>query len=260
MHTNDKASSDHPGEASLRLWEGEEPWYSHGKPNGIYEFGERRGSASLQKKTGGSAFFARAGRALHFVGPALCDLPAEEIAVALVVGLADDLWTTQKYGGAAQGVLLMIEEQRWVNALSTVEHLEVEVVACCVACGAGESDHLSGLDMLTGVYEVDGLMAIERLDAVGVFHHDAIAITGNKAGLLYDTVKGYVDAVVWRVGLDIHTGMMVGGCGVRFLAQLVIRTGDVAADEWVAPMLRIEKLQVDLCRSCCSAVLWLHGI
>lgn len=140
------------------------------------------------------------------------------MAVALVVGLADDLWTTQEYGGTAQGVLLMIEEQRRVNALAPVEHLEVEVVACCVACGAGEPDHLSGLDMLTGVYEVDGLVTIECLNAVGMFHHDAIAITGNRVGFLYDTVKGYVDAVVWRVGLDVHTGMMVGGCGVRFLA------------------------------------------
>ena len=166
----------------------------------------------------------------------------------------------QEHGGTAQGVLLMIEEKGRIDALATVEHLEMEVVAGSVAGGTGESNHLSGFDMLPCVHEVDRLMTIERLYAVGVFHHDAVAITGNWARLLNDTVKGYVDTVVWRVGFDVYTGMMIGGCGVWFLAQLIIRTGDVAANERVAPVLGVEKFQVDLCRSCCSEVLWLHGI
>ena len=193
-------------------------------------------------------------------GGALCDLPPEEVAVTLVVGLADDLRTAQKHGGAAQGVFLMIEEQGRIDAVATIEHLEMEVVAGGVTGGAGESDHLSSLDMLAGVYEVDRLMAIERLNAVGVFHHDAVAITGNWARLLDDTVKGYMDTVVWRVGFDVYAGMMIGGCGVRFLAQLIVWTGDVAADKRVAPVFGVEKFQIDLCWPCRSEVLWLHGI
>lgn len=229
--------------------------------------GEGRGTATANrtvntnlKEESNGGHYAKKGGLYAKRGQALCDLPAEEVAVTLVVGLADDLWTMQEHGGTAQGVLLMIEEKGRIDALATVEHLEMEMVAGSVAGGTGESNHLSGFDMLPGVHEVDRLMTIERLNAVGVFHHDAVAITGNWARLLDDTVKGYVDTVVWRVGFDVHAGMMIGGRGVRFHAQLVIRTGDIAADERVAPVLRIEKLQVDLCRSCRSEVLWLHGI
>lgn len=114
-------------------------------------------------------------------GGALCDLPSEEIAVALVVGLADDLQATQEHGGAAQDVFLMIKEKGRVDALPAIEHLEMEVVTGSVARSTSKPNHLSCLDMLTGVYEVDRLMAIERLDAIGMLYHDAVAIAGDRA-------------------------------------------------------------------------------
>ena len=221
---------------------GEEPWHSHGKPNG---------SRTLERG---------AGSACQSGAELLCDLPSEEIAVTLVVGLADDLRATQEHGSAAQGVFLMIKEKGRVDALPTIEHLEMEVVTSSVARSTSKSNHLSCLDMLTGVYEVDRLMAIERLNAVGVFHHDAVAITGNWARLLDDAVKGYVDTVVRCVCLDVHACMMIGGCGVGFLTQFVIGAGDVAADERIAPVHGIEKLQVDLRGSGSTKVLRFNRI
>ena len=200
---------------------GEEPWHSHGKPNG---------SRTLERG---------AGSACQSGAELLCDLPSEEIAVTLVVGLADDLRATQEHGSAAQGVFLMIKEKGRIDAVATIEHLEMEVVTGSVTRSTSKSNHLSCLDMLTGVYEVDRLMAIERLNAVGMLYHDAVAIARDWARFLNDTVKSYVDTVVWRVGFDVYAGMMIGGCGVRFLAQLIVWAGDVAADERIAPVLRI---------------------
>ena len=148
----------------------------------------------------------------------------------------------------------MVEEQSGIDALAAIEHLEMEVVTRGVACGACESNHLSGLDMLSYVYEVNGLVTVERLYAIGVLHSDAVAVAGYRARPLHDTVKSSMDAVVWCVRLDVYTRMVIGAGRVRSLTQLVICTGDVAAYERIAPMLWVEKFEIDLCRSCGTKV------
>lgn len=208
------------------------------RPCCVYGKGDNRGTATANRTAHAHLKEERiplANRGLSL----LCDLPSEEIAVTLVVGLADDLRATQEHGSAAQGVLLMIEEQGRVDTLPAIEHLEMEVVTGSVTRSTSKSNHLPSLDMLTGVYEVDRLMAIERLNTIGMLHHDAIAIAGDRTRLLHDAVKGYVDTVVRCVCLDVHACMMIGGCGVGFLTQFVIGAGDVAADERIAPVLRI---------------------
>ena len=70
----------------------------------------------------------------------------------------------------------MVEEQVGVEAAALEVRLEVQVLSGGAACAACQSDDLACLHLVAHLYEVLGLVRVERLQTVGVLQHYAVAV------------------------------------------------------------------------------------
>ena len=79
-------------------------------------------------------------------------------------------------GGCLELVIAVVEDDGWIQALAVERHLEMEMLCGGPASAARKTDYLPCLHLITLLYHVLTLMAIERFQAVGMLDADAVAI------------------------------------------------------------------------------------
>ena len=77
-----------------------------------------------------------------------------------------------------QAVVVVVEEDDGVEASAVELRFQMQMLCCCASCASREADHLACPHFLARLHEVSRLVAVERLEAVGVLYDNTIAVAG----------------------------------------------------------------------------------
>lgn len=99
---------------------------------------------------------------------------------------------------------VVVEETGGVDALTVDARLEMQVLSSGTACATCQCNDVAGLDAVADLDKILGVVAIIRLEAVGMLDAYQIAITRVGSREHHLAIEGCKDVVV-GLGLDVGT-------------------------------------------------------
>ena len=126
---------------------------------------------------------------------------------------------------------VVVEETGGVDALTVDACLEMQVFGSGTACATRQCNDVAGLDAVANLDKILGVVAIIRLEAVGMLDAYQIAITIVLPREYHFAIEGSKDVVV-SLGLDVGTRMAT-------TATRAIGADDLGTRQGIAPVTAI---------------------
>lgn len=130
----------------------------------------------------------------------------------------------------------MVEDEVWIEAAALEVSFKVQMLGRGTTRATGQSDDLPRLNLIAHLYKVLRLMAVERLQAVGVLQDDAVAVAIIALRACHNAVEGCYNLVV-GLRLEVYS---------RVAASASIRTYHLGARQRISPALLLHLLQIPL--------------
>ena len=129
---------------------------------------------------------------------------------------------------------VVVEETGGVDALTVDARLEMQVLSSGTACATCQCNDVTSLDAVADLDKILGVVAIIRLEAVGMLDAYQIAITRVGSREHHLAIEGCKDVVV-GLGLDVGTRMAT-------TATRAIGADDLGTRQGIAPVTAIRRV------------------
>ena len=129
---------------------------------------------------------------------------------------------------------VVVEETGGVDALTVDACLEMQVLSSGTACATCQCNDVTSLDAVADLDKILGVVAIIRLEAVGMLDAYQIAITRVGSREHHLAIEGSKDVVV-GLGFDVGTRMAT-------TATRAIGTDDLGTRQGIAPVTAIRRV------------------